>query len=386
MATLRQVENGSASLASGNSSVDVTLATTLLDTARAFVVCGMQPGSNSPQTGFVTAQIINTTTVRFARNATGVTITIEWYVAEFTAGVTVQRGSTLMTSQTRDVTITAVDTTKAFSIITLRNVGNITNADDFATAAITSTTNLRLNVVTSNGAGSSQTVEWQVIEYDACSVQAGSVAFAAGDLVQTATINAIDLTQSWLILSLSSADGTTANIGQKLIRGDITNTTTLTFTRASSGQALTVQYFLVEFTDATLVQPIVVNFGTGDTQIDSLITAITTSKTFVTAAGLYNRSGSANYTADDDTSPATFTLDLTGSTNLRSIRSITGSVAAVLSAFVVTFDAVLISAAGTVSARDADYHSAVSHIELTSRARVRDTSVHNVEARDKDGA
>ena len=72
----------------------------------------------------------------------------------------------------------------------------------------------------------------------------------------------------------TTAAGTANDIGQKLIRGQITNGTTITFDRSSTGQTLDVAWELVEFTDATSVQHASAAFAAGQTLRDVTISTV----------------------------------------------------------------------------------------------------------------
>src|SRR6185369_12135873 len=108
-------------------------------------------------------QLTNATTVTFARSGTSGAVTIKWYVAEFTSGVSVQRGSAVLSTSTTDVTLpTAVDLSKSFPLVSQRTDGVVFSNNDFVKAKLTTTTNLQLAIAGTPGAA---TVEWQVIEF-----------------------------------------------------------------------------------------------------------------------------------------------------------------------------------------------------------------------------
>ena len=62
----------------------------------------------------------------------------------------------------------------------------------------------------------------------------------------------MDTAKSWLLYTHTTADGTTTNIGQKLVRGAITNSTTLTFDRDSTGQTIDLTWYVVAYDDHTV--------------------------------------------------------------------------------------------------------------------------------------
>src|SRR5256712_14080719 len=126
-------------------------------------------------------------------------ITIEWYVAEFNRGVTVQRNSTTMTANTVNVPIPSVALANSFPIVTYRKSGTGYGSDDFLKAKITTSTNLQLslfNITVFDGVA-----EWQVIEYTDGSVQTGDLTVHPGprppsDFLQRITIPTLGGTQT----------------------------------------------------------------------------------------------------------------------------------------------------------------------------------------------
>jgi len=291
-------------------------------TTKAFVTFSASFSDANPDFSQISGQILDATTIRFQRDKSvgAPAITIEWYVAEFNRGVTVQRNSTTMTANTVNVPISSVALAKSFPIVTYRKSGTSYGSDDFLKAKITTSTNLQLslfNITVFDGVA-----EWQVIEYTDASVQTGDVTFNPGpsppsDSSKTVTIPTVDETKAWLLFTYTSDNGTLTQMGQKMVRGLIMNPTTLVFDRNLTFVTLILTWYLVVFTDTTSVQSWRVYFATGQTQKDISISCIDPTKTIVTAGGMYYRGGRSWTTSDDNPGFATVTLDLTTSTNLR---------------------------------------------------------------------
>ena len=314
-----KVQNGQATLAAGLASVDVSITSVVL--TKAFLTFGASFNDANPGFSEVSGQIIDATTLRFQRaTASGSpAITIEWYVAEFTRGVSVQRGSATMSAATVDVPISSVSLTNSFPLVTYRKSGTQYGSDGFVQAKITSSTNLRFTLQWA-GSPSDGVVEWQIVAYTDASVQTGDVTFVSGDSSKTVTIPTVDETKAWLLFTYTADNGTAFNIGPKMVRGSIMNPTTLVFDRNFTTATLILTWYVVVFTDTTSVQSWRVYFATGQTQKDISIECIDPTKTIVTAGGMYYRGGRTWYGSDDNPGVATVTLDLTTSTNLRLVR------------------------------------------------------------------
>ena len=304
------IQSGTVTLAGGSSSTTATIAA--VDPTRAFLTFTVRGSDNSPDDLLVTGELTNATTVTFAREGVTGTMNVEWSVVEFVSGVTVQRGSATLSSTTTNVPISSVDLSRSFVLTNSRVTGGTFGASDFPRAALTSSTNLRISIPSSAG----NVVKWQVIQYDDASVQRGTTSFASGDSSKTATVSAVDTSKAWLVYSNSTAAGTANNIGQKLIRGRVTNGTTLTFDRSSTGQTLDLAWELVEFTDTTSVQHASVAFASSQTLQDVTITAVDPTRS-IAVGGTTLYGGRSSYTADDNPGVGWFTTTLTSSTNLR---------------------------------------------------------------------
>jgi hypothetical protein len=183
-----------------------------------------------------------------------------------------------------------------------------------------------------------------VVEYTDANLQTGDLSFAFSETSKTATLSpAVNTFKSWLLYTYECApafcNGDAANIGSKLVRGLVTDSTTLSFDRSNpgiSGETVNVTWYLVEFTDATTVQHASEPFGAAEAQRDVTLTPVSGDRSLA-AAGDYLRGGRSPYAADDNPGLAWFTLDLTSSTNLRLERGFTGDSADV-GWFVVEFD------------------------------------------------
>jgi len=131
-AIINQVQSGIAtSIGNGTTSVSITA----VDPGRSFLMFQTRSSSNRPPGSTVRGRINSTgTAVEFVRvtNETS-TINIQWYVMEFSSGVSVQRGEVNQTSSTLNVPITAVSSTSQAFVLYSKTVGGtdgIWSSDD----------------------------------------------------------------------------------------------------------------------------------------------------------------------------------------------------------------------------------------------------------------
>ena len=275
------VQSGTATIGGGSTTTTATI--TAVAMSRAFLVFSTTLNDSNPLNTEVRGEITDPTTVTFTRFGTTGAVTIKWSVVEYASGVTVQRGTTAsLTSTTNSIPIASVNTAKAFPIISYSQDGTTHAGNDFYKAKLTSSTNLDVSVAVAGTA----IVSWQVVEFTNATVQSGDVSFLTTDASKTATVTSVNTSKSWLVFTHTSDDGTTTNIGQKLVRGQMTNATTLTFDRVSTGQAINLTWYLVEFTDNHVVQKGSQAFTTSETQKDVTIASVATANSFAVGGSL----------------------------------------------------------------------------------------------------
>ena len=348
------------SLQSGTTTVTTLPVTVLLptrvDPTKAFLVFSVSEASTQPADAQVSG-VLTATAVTF-QHITGTTgsATIKYYVAEFWSGVSVQRGSADLTvGSPVNVTLSpAVNAAKSFPLISYQVTGTDFDSNDLVRAKITSATSLQLSYA-GPAAAAPQVLEWQVVEYQDAKVQTGDVTFLTTDPSKTVSLaSSVNTAKSWLIFNYecdaAGCPGPDANIGNKMVRGVITNTNTLTFDRNNTGKGLILTWYLVEFTDDTTVQSGSQNFAATDTQKDITISTVPVGRSLA-AAGGYMRGGRTPLSTSANPGVAWFTLDLTTSTNLQITRG-ASSDAADVGWFVVTFAPVALYRSVGITATD----------------------------------
>jgi hypothetical protein len=337
-AQLNRIHSGSVTLPDGNTAITDTLSPAV-DTTKSFLVFSLTADNNRPDSVQVTGQITNATTVTFERIGSTGPVTIQWYVAEFLNGVDVQRGSTLLSAAGRaDVTAglaPAVDLAKSFPLISLRTEGGTFDGNDFIRAEITDSSTLSL---TAPDGGDPAWIEWQVIEYVDANVRHGNEYMGSGisSVPVDRSPDTWDPNRSWLIYS-HEGGGAGADMGQALVRGVITGSSTFTLDRNNTGNDIDLTWYLVEFTDGNSVRHASEPFSSTDTQKDVTLNPRVDKDLSIALAGKYMRGGRSPYSADDNPGVGWFKTELLSNTTLRLDRAITGSTTADVGWFVIQF-------------------------------------------------
>ena len=323
-------QSGTATIANGSASTTATISS--VEMTRTFLVFSTTLDDDNPANTQVRGELTNSTTLKFTRSGTTGAVTIKWSVVEYATGVTVQRGTTsAVTGTTNNITIASVNTSKSFPIISSSQSGATFGGSHFLKAKLTSSTNLEVAVA----AAGTPVVSWQVVEFTNASVQSGDEHFDTTDNSMTDPITSVNTAKSWLVYTHTSASGSSSNIGQKLVRGRITNSTTLTFDRSDTGQSMDLTWYLIEFTDNTSVQAGTAHFDDTETQQNVNLTSVNTAKSFA-VGGASMQEGRSGYNNNDNPGVGWMTHELTSASNLRITRARTGSATADMGWFVVT--------------------------------------------------
>jgi hypothetical protein len=328
MANFTAKQSGSIDFATTDSSKTATI--TSIDTTKAFLRFTWSTTALQLNLGAIRGQITNGTTITFTRSTgTTVAVTVQWEVLEWSSGVTVQRGSQTGSAATTNVTISTVDTAKAWPIVTwsstdttLWTVGSAISLQ----ASITSTTNLAL--VSDDSSPSGQITEWQVVEYDNSTVALYTKTILRNSTGGTQTITSVTTTATILYGTAYYDDDPSAPRNQP--RWTLTNATTITWVVSDTGNGNAFyKMYVVSFSDAVDVQRASTSVASGDTSGTVTITSVATDRTLLSILGYLGTWAYVN-TATNGFTLSSFQLILTDATTITYDRETSGT-AAVLS-------------------------------------------------------
>ncbi len=228
---------------------------------------------------------------------------------------------TIGTSATSNTaTITSVDTSKSvifFGGFTTTHNGN-TYREFFPRVELTNGTTVTAYRDTSS-ASQTVTVRGTVVEFESAavtSVQAGTINMASSSASGTATISAVTTSRAAVFYLGNTNTTSTTSPQSVLVRTDLTNSTTVTATRATANTAvLTVGYCVVEFAASVVssVQQRSVTLSTSSTSSSDTISSVNTGRTLL----LYNGSTSSTSTLSN----FLYNLELTAATTVTLIRT-----------------------------------------------------------------
>jgi hypothetical protein len=147
------------------------------------------------------------------------------------------------------------------------------------------------------------------------SAQSGTTSITAGNTSVTVTISAVTIAKSAIFFSVRS-DGTALKADSTSVRGRITSTTQLTFSRDQSTGAMTIYWYVPEWTSGVTVQS--GNLTSVGDPTNVTITSVTTTRAFSLNS---IQSDNSTHGVNDGSMVRT---EITSSTNL-AVRHYTGS-------------------------------------------------------------
>lgn len=242
-----------------------------------FVTYGFDSGSaTSPDNVCVRFWLSDSTTLNWDRHSDseGFTLQASIYVAEL-SDVTIQTGTTLMTSAQEDESISTVDLADTFVVHSWKNESTFSSgtADSMTIVHLTSTTNLRVETVQYDASRQS-TSTWYLIESTDLTVQSGSITgIFEGDSDFDDSITSVTLADTFLVGYDMHADGSTT---RHYCLGYLKNATTVTARLNSNdpGPAFSHQYwyFVVENSaqDVQQIGDTIANSTTGNDTISTI--------------------------------------------------------------------------------------------------------------------
>ncbi|MBI3873103.1 MAG: hypothetical protein HY304_08530, partial [candidate division Zixibacteria bacterium] len=319
-ASIRRVQSGEVTFS--GTTQDVTIST-LNDSTKAILIFNERVNSASPNQAMVRGNILNGTTLHFVKNASGTSVTVRWYAAEFDSGVTVQRGTATQGSTTTNVTITGVNLAESFILVSRERNGTTFSSNGFLRSSLTTATNLEMAL----NSGTGGTDDWQVVSFTGASVQRGTLTLASGSLSTTQAITAVDTTRSFLLFSYNSPSGVATNISQKMVQGWLSTGSQISFSRDTAGVAINLAWEVVQLPTGNVVQEKLQNFTTATTSVDVPISAVDTNHAvaFSASQSMYGQSwGKTPFRTDDNPGTGSFTMRLLSATSVRTQRASSG--------------------------------------------------------------
>jgi hypothetical protein len=235
------VKSGTNTFATTDTQLDINVGSGIADYTKTAVFLTVSSGDASRNyynearvRGYMTSNI-NLTLRRTGGNSS---VTVDWFVVEFIgSGWSVQQGDfSLMTgTQTAPQTQTISAVTPAQTLVFM-NWSADTNGLDQTSAKVELFDATTLRFSRRNTTAGTVTCRYFVVSHSSLSVQRGSASAATADASVSQTITSVDTTQAFPI-TFSDCSGTGSNFPRPYWRAWLSNSTTLYWDRAYTGQA-----------------------------------------------------------------------------------------------------------------------------------------------------
>jgi len=299
-----------------------TLATTV-DPSTSFVICNFRTaGSNILNAS--TCQINSSgTQVVVEKGGTSSNVTTNYYVMNFSSGISVQRGATTLSSSTGSVTLSqTVNLNKAFIISYARTTSSGATDDNLKQVKATFTDATHLGFSCS-GCTTTTTIEWQVVQWHSSSVISGNATIANGSTSITANLgSAVDLSKSFLVFNHSYAPN--GGVGEEqnyFTSGTFSTTSQLSFQRGFTQGTIDIQYFVVSVPSGLTVKSNNFILSSSETNICNTIPSAGVADYLKTMMFTSNRIGAVSDSSALDSSSLTYIFrnsgcSAAGNTNL----------------------------------------------------------------------
>jgi hypothetical protein len=323
-ARLGSVQTGTAtSTANGTLTVSITE----VDPSKSFLIFTSRHDSDRPVGSMIRGRLNAAGNavefVRVTNESTPVPMSIRWYVMEYACGVSVQRGEVAQSATTVNVPIASVGSTAQAFVLwskTPNSGDGAWGSDDPLLADLTSPTNLQFRVDSANAA---HTIAWQVVAFthpSYASVQRGTTSITGSSLSATVDLpTPVDVDRTFVLVDYRSSGGG-ADIGSRMLRARLVDSTTIVIDRSVSGSPDHIEEIVwqaVELRDGSRVQHGSEAFASGTTQRVVGIDPIDVDRSAAfgsVQAGSGQNMGRSPYVGDDIVGVSNFTADLTADT------------------------------------------------------------------------
>lgn len=295
------------SVFSGTSSVTVTLSSAV-NAASSYIYCSFRLNSSAMDRSPTCQLSSDGTSVQIQTGNSVSGTVVNWYVVEFSKGVSVQRGSgSLSASQSSDTVTLAskVDLSRTFIIGYSRVSSTLSNADERRTLRyrLTSTNSFE---VLRNETGNAVSYEWQVIQMDGARVQPGISSIINGSSSVSASLSSVNINNSFIIINSAAGSGTDGKETDFYVQASYASSTELSLSRTGSSDSVDISWFAVEMVDGTSVQNGSVTVTGSSTTANASLNSVNTSKTMIMYSTQTATGDSAATTQDSGTYSSIF--------------------------------------------------------------------------------
>ncbi|MEW5851206.1 MAG: hypothetical protein AB2A00_20630 [Myxococcota bacterium] len=241
-----------------------------VDPSRALLVFTMRHAATDPRCGLVRGRLMANNEILFSRwdpcTGSDNRVEIEYQVAEFSSGVSVQRVSASLEGGGAQalVPILPVALSRSFVISSSENLGGVYNANDAPRVWLYDETTVAVETDYPEGGRH----EIQVVEMDGALVQHGSFSMGVVDVQTEVSFAEVDPARSVVLTSFGVSYASQPPVGAGFLLATFLSPGSVEITRSTSGVSVDGRYSVVQFPPSVLVQQDVAHLIPGDPDVN----------------------------------------------------------------------------------------------------------------------
>jgi hypothetical protein len=299
---------------------------------------------NSPDTSSIRCSLTSVSAITCRRNdgdePSDPAIRIQWQTAELVSGLTVQHLQAVCGGTPNiELPITAVSSLqKAFLLVSSEKDGSTQGDDDYYTASLfQGDQGYHVDLQFSVNCLSTWLASVQVVELAEANVTRGLTGSMTGTQLVVSGLPPVNPAATALLFTYRTTGAASPAICDRVLRGEITSPTSLTFSRGAGADAGctastidSISWERIEFGTRGSTQHFLVSMDGGTQTASVPITAVDTTRTLVFSSGQMQSGqamGETSYAADDIIGTALGWHTLTSSTSLEVSRGADGGTA-----------------------------------------------------------
>lgn len=301
------VRSGSCRINDGSSSVTCSISPAQLDTTKTLMMFQATSGQDNPESASTACALTAPGAITCSRVGTTGTTRIQWQTAELATGLNVQHlGVTCGASDVTALSIDPVaDVQSTFLLVSSQKGGIDLGSDDFYTAELVAPDQVELRF--SDICSDTWAASVQVVEFTGATVTRGETSSMTGTQLAVSNLPAADPATTALLFTYRLT-GDPAGICDRVLRGELTSPTSITFSRGAGNSNCAgavidaISWERIDFGARARASHSVVTMNSGTTFTSVPITAVDTTRTLVFASGqdqCGQGGGESTYASDD---------------------------------------------------------------------------------------
>jgi hypothetical protein len=299
------VRSGNCRINDGSYSVTCTISPAQLDPSKTMLFFQATSSQDNPESASTRCELTDASTLTCTRSGNAGVDRIQWQTAELASGLRVQHlQATCGASDVTSLPIQPVTDTQTFLLVSSEQPGADQGSDDFYTAALAAPD--RVDLRFSDICQDAWVASVQVVELTGAAVTRGETAPMTGTQLTVSNLPAVDPASTALLFTYRMTGGP-AGICDRVLRGELTSSTSITFSRGAGDTDCTdavidaIAWERIDFGARARATHVLVTMNGGTTTSIS-IPAVDPTRTLVFASGQAQSGqggGESAYSADD---------------------------------------------------------------------------------------